>query len=51
VEGNGMIKILVVEDEIAIAELIQMNLVDKGYDCVCVHDGEKAADMGAVKQK
>lgn len=45
VEGIAMIKVLVVEDEIAIAELIQLSLMDKGYDCVCVHDGKKAADM------
>ena len=40
-----MVKILVAEDEIAIAELIQLSLMDKGYDCTCVYDGKKAADM------
>ena len=34
-----MIKILVVEDERAISDLIRMNLEDAGYACTCVYDG------------
>lgn len=40
-----MIKILVVEDEKAIADLISMNLGDAGYQCVCAYDGMTAADL------
>ncbi len=34
-----MIKILVVEDEKPINDLIEMNLTEAGYDCTCVYDG------------
>lgn len=37
-----MNKILIVEDEIAIAEMIEMQLVQAGYDCTYVLDGEQA---------
>ncbi len=40
-----MIKILIVEDEEPIANLIRMNLVKAGYQCETVFDGEAAADM------
>ena len=40
-----MIKILVVEDERAISDLIRMNLEDAGYACTCVYDGMVAADQ------
>lgn len=40
-----MIKILVVEDEKPISELIKMNLLDEGYYCVCAYDGQEAADI------
>lgn len=40
-----MLKILIVEDEKAIANLIRMNLTASGYQCTCVHDGLKAADV------
>ena len=40
-----MIKILVVEDERAISDLIRMNLEDAGYACTCVYDGMAAADQ------
>ena len=42
-KGNEMYRILIVEDEIAIAELIEMNLKQAGYGCTYVLDGEKAA--------
>lgn len=40
-----MIKILIVEDEEAISDLIRMNLVKAGYSCQCAFDGITAADM------
>lgn len=40
-----MIKILVVEDERAISDLIKINLIDSGYDVCCAYDGLAAADI------
>lgn len=40
-----MIRILVVEDEMAISNLIAMNLRRAGYHCDCAFDGLEAADM------
>lgn len=40
-----MLKILIVEDEEAIAKLIRMNLSKAGYQCVNVSDGVTAADQ------
>lgn len=37
-----MIKILIVEDEEPISDLIRMNLVKAGYHCVCAFDGNEA---------
>ena len=39
-----MIRILVVEDEMAISNLIAVNLRKAGYVCECVFDGMAAAD-------
>lgn len=39
-----MIKILIVEDEEAISDLIRMNLAKAGYSCQCAFDGITAAD-------
>ncbi|WP_302626049.1 response regulator transcription factor [uncultured Eubacterium sp.] len=39
-----MYHILVVEDEMSIAELIQINLIQSGYHCTYVLDGEQAAE-------
>ena len=39
-----MIKILIVEDELPISDLIELNLTKCGYSCTCVHDGMAAAD-------
>ena len=47
--GNAMIKILVVEDEKPINDLIEMNLTEAGYECTCVYDGIAACD--AVEQE
>ena len=40
-----MLKILIVEDEEPIANLIRMNLLRAGYECTWAADGERAADM------
>lgn len=42
-----MIKILIVEDEEPISNLIRMNLTKAGYRCSCAFDGQEAADMMA----
>lgn len=39
-----MQKVLIVEDEEAIANLIRINLTAEGYHCVCAHDGQEGAD-------
>lgn len=41
----GMIKILIVEDEESISNLIKMNLTKAGYSCKCAFDGQEAADI------
>ncbi|MBQ7955714.1 MAG: response regulator transcription factor [Lachnospiraceae bacterium] len=40
-----MAKILIVEDEEPISNLIRMNLTKAGYQCKCAFDGQSAADM------
>lgn len=40
-----MIKILIVEDERPISDLIKINLSDAGYDCTCAYDGLAAANI------
>lgn len=40
-----MIKILIVEDEKPISDLIKMSLSDQGYACTCAYDGQQAADL------
>ena len=40
-----MSKILIVEDEKAINNLVEMNLEGAGYDCTCAYDGMEAADI------
>lgn len=39
-----MQRILIVEDEEAIANLIKINLAGEGYDCTCAYDGKTGAD-------
>lgn len=39
-----MQKILIVEDEEPIANLIKINLMAEGYQCVCAFDGKAGAD-------
>ncbi len=43
--GLLMEKILIVEDEKPIRDLIRMNLSDAGYDCTCAVDGLDAANI------
>lgn len=40
-----MIRILIVDDEKPICDLIDLNLSSAGYHCVCVQDGLKALDL------
>lgn len=40
-----MLKILIVEDEKPISNLIQISLTSAGYQCECVYDGLSAANM------
>ena len=40
-----MLKILIVEDEKPINDLIEMNLTEAGYTCTCAYDGIQAADI------
>ena len=40
-----MIRILTVEDERAIANLIRMSLEKAGYSCTCAYDGAEAAEL------
>ena len=44
-----MVKILIVEDERPIADLLDMSLTSAGYVCECLDNGKDAAD--AVEQK
>ena len=43
-EGKGMIKILIVEDEISISKMMEMSLKRSGYQCDCAYDGEEAVE-------
>ena len=40
-----MIRILIVEDERPISNLIRLSLTKAGYVCTCVYDGAEAADL------
>ena len=40
-----MNRILIVEDEIAICDLLKISLSAQGYQCECASDGEMAADL------
>ncbi|WP_419822872.1 response regulator transcription factor [Anoxybacterium hadale] len=40
-----MNKILIVEDDAAISNLIRINLNDAGYRCICAYDGLQASDL------
>lgn len=45
VDSRGMIKILIVDDEKPICDLIDINLSAAGYDCKAVQDGIQAIDL------
>lgn len=45
-----MIRILIVEDERPISDLIKMSLSGQGYSCRCVYDGIAAADILSTQQ-
>jgi len=40
-----MLRILIVEDEQPINNLIEMNLTEAGYECTCAYDGMEAANI------
>jgi DNA-binding response OmpR family regulator len=40
-----MLSVLIVDDEQAIANLIDINLSDEGYRCTCAYGGRQAADL------
>ena len=42
---RGMIKILIVDDEKSICDLIDMNLSAVGYQCKSIQDGLEAIDL------
>lgn len=45
-KGAGrVVRILIVEDEKPISDLIQMSLSGEGYACTCAYDGLEAADL------
>lgn len=37
-------KVLIVEDDKSIANLVKINLVSEGYECICALDGKAGAD-------
>ncbi|MBD5162364.1 MAG: response regulator transcription factor [Oscillibacter sp.] len=40
-----MIRVLIVEDEKPISNLIRLSLTKEGFHCVCAYDGAEAADL------
>ena len=40
-----MIRVLIVEDEKPISNLIRLSLTKEGYSCTCAYDGAAAADL------
>lgn len=40
-----MLRVLIVEDERAISNLMYVNLKAQGYNCTCAFDGKQAADL------
>ena len=40
-----MIRILIIEDEKAIANLLYVSISDAGYSCTCAYDGQEGADL------
>ena len=44
-EENVMNEVLIVEDQKAISNLIEISLKQEGYRCTCAYDGQQAADL------
>lgn len=40
-----MNRILIVEDDANISDIIRLTLAGAGYDCTCAFDGQAAADL------
>ena len=40
-----MIRVLIVEDEKPISDLIKLSLTKAGYSCTCAYDGTTAANI------
>lgn len=45
-----MIRILIVEDEVPISDLLKITLSGEGYSCTCAYDGLKASEILAKEQ-
>ena len=45
-----MIRILIVEDEKPISDLLRMSLTKAGYSCKCAYDGIEAADILEIER-
>jgi len=45
-----MIRILIVEDEVPISDLLKITLSGEGYSCACAYDGLKASEILAKEQ-
>lgn len=43
--GIVLIKILIVEDEMPISDLLKLSMTKAGYQCTCVYDGIRVADL------
>jgi len=43
--NGAMQKILVIEDDASIRELVAWNLSEEGYDCICAGDGREGLDI------
>ena len=44
-EERHMIRILIVEDEKPISNLIRLSLTKAGYHCTCAYDGNAAVEL------
>ena len=40
-----MLRVLIVEDEKPISNLIRLSLTKEGFHCTCAYDGAEAADL------
>ncbi|MEK7042422.1 hypothetical protein OSI75_23865, partial [Mycobacterium ulcerans] len=44
-KGGGARKVVVVDDEKPIADILEFNLKKEGYDVYCAYDGNDAVDL------